>query len=198
MPRTVRATAAGLVEIRRRLAEPRPLLDRLGTIGVRAAQMAFVDQRFGGTMWEPRYPGMTAPWINIAGTLADLNAGRSTPLARRLNPTPAGVDTGQTRQSIAHRVLDDTSVQIGSAVPHAGRINFGGESRQKVTPTARRALALLLRKKKWKPYREKLGFLFQTDELRTQVVARPFLGMYPELADDMVAATERWVAEGRA
>jgi phage gpG-like protein len=196
--RTVRITPTGLVELRRRIEDAGPLLDRLGTIGVRAAQSAFVDQRFGAVRWSPRYATMDEPFLNIAGVVADLTAGRSTPKPNRRSRTPAGVDTGQLRMSVAHRVVDERSVQVGSTLPQASRIQFGGESRQKITRDVRHRLAVLLRKKKWKPYRERLGFLFATEEHRTSVVARPFVGVYPELAQDMVDATERWIAEGRS
>lgn len=162
-------------------ADMRPLLKKIGMLGVAQAQQAFRNQRLGSIIWPERYPGQSGPFINKAGAVADLSSGGRIK-DRRFERRPAGIDTGELSRSMTYKVTGDDTVDIGSPLEYADRFHDGGESDQPITPAVRTALA-----KEMKRFRKQggdrydavrtLGFLFRRDVLTTNAVARPFTGM---------------------
>ena len=188
----IRATPATIARVTARLGEPGPLLSRLGLLLVRESTKAFAEQSFDGVAWPERYPGQPTPRVNIAGVVADLNAGRN-PSRRRFDPRPANVDTNSLRRSISSRVdVASQSVEVGSWLAHAGRAHGGGETVQPVTGEVKRGLKLLLRRRP--DLRPRLAFLFHRTQLRTEVTPRPFVGVTSRTAPLLTAAAERYFA----
>jgi phage gpG-like protein len=103
------------------LDKPKKLLDAIGLIGVAYAQQSFEEQRLADKPWAPRMNP------NIPGIITDVNAGRD-PRPQRFTDRPALMDTGNLHGSIAHEVLSDEIVQIGSTLPYAEVHQIGGES----------------------------------------------------------------------
>lgn len=128
------------------LADPKPLLEALGLEAVAYSRDAFQKQAWGADPWPPRYPFQRAPKINVAGVLADFNAGK-TPPARRFEDSPALKDTGELRDSIVHRIVSQTEIEVGTSLEYAGVQNFGGESSQPVTDQAKTRLRKFLKSK---------------------------------------------------
>ncbi len=171
------------------------ILKAVGEMAVSDAQRHFDDQEFNGRPWKRRYPNQSPYTINVAGALADLSTSGNIK-ARRFSDRPAGIDTGELRNSIASRKVKSDTVEVGSTVPYAATVNFGGFSTQPVTPQAKRNLARFLKKKSNKRFGEFIGFLFKRDELRTRVTARKFIGVTPQLEKDIAELVEL-VIEGR-
>ena len=172
------------------------VLKAVGELAVSEAQRSFDDQEFGGQPWQRRYPNQSPFSINVAGVLQDLSESGEVK-ARRFEGRPAGVDTGQLRTSIASRTVKKGTIEVGSALPYASIVNFGGFSTQPVTKQARRNLARFLKKRGNRKYSKFVGFLFQRDELRTQVVPRKFIGVTSQLEKD-IAELVKLVIEGKA
>lgn len=183
-------SAADMMRLRAAVANFQAVGSEAGRLMTAQARRAFREQRLGSVDWSPRYPGSPEPFVNVAGAVADFNAGRSAPLARRFQRTPAGVDTGRLRGSLSYEA-GATQTVVGSTVPYASRIQFGGVSKQTLSADGRKNLAKFLRTKKGKVYRKRLGFLFSFPDLETNVVPRPFLGMTQTLAFDIVRLVSR-------
>lgn len=176
------------------------LMTQWGALMVEASQRAFVDQRFGDKDWPPRYPGMAPPFLNIAGSIQDFNAGRSAPKANRFKDRPALVDQGMAgglMGSITFAAEKD-SVEVGTNKPYAQLHQEGGESFLKVTEEGRRLGREWLFTKKGDPRKGREGYvkhlwpaLFR-GFLRQNVAPRPFLGVTPQLAEDLVRTTETY------
>ena len=116
------------------LADPARLLTHIGLIGTAYAQQAFEEQRLGDIPWAPR----AVP--NVAGIVRDVNSGKN-PGPNRFEDRPALVDTGVLQSSIAHEVLDDDTVEVGTTVPYADVHQRGGTvDRPLLTPVGRRQL----------------------------------------------------------
>lgn len=98
---------------------------QVGVLMKAAAQKAFVEQRRDGKEWRAR----KVP--NVFGIIADLAEDRRPP-ARRWEERPAGRDTGQLYGSLAFRLVRPDTVEVGSVLPHAGVINFGGKVESRV------------------------------------------------------------------
>ena len=101
---------------------------------------------------------------------------------RRFEPRPAGMDTGSLRRSMSFRATPLPKgglVEVGSVLPYAGRVQFGGESRQPITATIKANMAKFLRSKQGRGFRPKLGPLFRRETLITKAGARPFIGIRP-------------------
>lgn len=103
------------------LDNPRRLLNLIGLVGVAYAQQSFEDQRLADKPWAPRMNP------NIPGIINDVNAGRD-PRPQRFTDRPALIDTGNLRASIAHEVVSDEEVDVGSALPYAEVHQIGGTS----------------------------------------------------------------------
>lgn len=171
------------------------ILKAVGELAVSDAQKNFDDQEFGRQPWARRYPNQAPFTINVAGALADLSTSGDIK-ARRFEERPAGIDTGSLRNSIASRAIKNDTVEVGSTLPYAATVNFGGFSTQPVTPLAKRNLARFLKKGRNKKFGKFIGFLFQRDELRTKVKPRKFIGVTAQLEKDIAELVEL-VIEGR-
>jgi phage gpG-like protein len=192
--------------LRQKLAHPPPdLLANIGKLIVATSQQAFDDQGLGEFKWAPRYPRQSSPKVNIAGIVEDFRKGVNPPV-RRFEDRPALVDVGTLSGRLTYRVIDDLTVEAGSYLPYAGVHQHGGESRQTIDATVRANLATWLKTKRrshkrkvrkgeresgQEPFSKKLGFLFREDELVTQIGARPFVGITPELQVDIRRTIER-------
>lgn len=173
------------------------ILKVVGEMAVSDAQKNFDDQSFDGKPWDRRYPNQTPFRINVAGAISDLAKGPSVK-SRRLQARPAGLDTGNLRASISSKTVGATSVEVGSALEYADRVNRGsnkgGMSSLPVTSTVKDNLEIWLKKnKKFRPF---IGYVFKLDELRTNVAPRQFIGVTPTLEKDIAKLVEL-VIEGR-
>ncbi len=108
----------------RNLADPSRAVRLLGLELASRAKRAFIDQRRGPFDWKPR----ANP--NVPGILSDLRRG-SNPPERRFQDRPAGIDTGRLMADLssarAVTPAGNDSVIVGSKLPYAGLIQFGGE-----------------------------------------------------------------------
>lgn len=177
------------------LKNPERILEQVGVLMESASQKSFGDQEFGSFKWPGRYPNQTAPFVNLAGAVADWNAGGNIK-ARRFQPRPALFDTGALAASIRSRVIGRDKVEVGSALDHAAIHQWGGISTQPVTEDVKKKVAKFLLSAEGVAYRPKLRFLLQPGRtsLDTEVVQRPFLGIHEELERDIVATIEEQVA----
>jgi phage gpG-like protein len=173
--------------VRARAANPAPLLKAFGALLLKRSLDSFRAQGFFGFPWRPR----RVP--NVAGIVADLNAGR-TPPKRRFEPRPALVDTGKLRQSLAVRVVTD-AVEVGTVLPYAALQQAGGKTTIQLKPEARGSLANLLRKRP--ELGKALGGLLRRPRRTVKVPARPFVGITPKEADDLAATAARYLAGGQ-
>lgn len=192
-------------EMLKRLGNLKPLLKVWGLMGVSASQNAFTDQKFGDKVWPARYPNQAPPKLNIAGTVADFNAGRSSPKPNRFQDRPALVDEGYRGGlvgSISSEVVSDTAVEWGTTKPYAALHQKGGQSTQAITTAAKERISAWLFKKNGnvrsgrEPFVGKLWPLLGKSSITTNVAERPFVGIPTELANDMVKASEAFL-EGK-
>jgi phage gpG-like protein len=165
-------------KVRNLVDNPARLMPAVGQLLVSLSKRAFRDQRFGEMLWPSRYPTQAPPKINIAGAVQDLGHGPNVK-ARRFQDRPALLDTGMLQDSIVAKPGADR-VEVGSVMPYAKQHQVGGTSTQPITPAVRKNLGKFLKSAKGKPYRPKLGFLFQRKELKTKANARPFIGLTDE------------------
>ena len=157
-----------------------------------ASQRAFVDQRFGTSVWPPRYPNQQIPpFANVAGIVADFNRGMNAP-SRRFEKRPALRDTGEMLNRLrgsASASFGDFEVTYKSDVPYADTHQTGGKSTQPVSPQAKTMLKKLLKRRP--ELRPRLRFLLTIDELETEVNERPFIGVTEETKPKIVSTVER-------
>lgn len=176
-----------------------PLMKQLGALNVEASQNAFDEQKLGKTLWQPRYPGMRPPFLNIAGALQDFNAGKKAPKPNRFQDRPALIDEGMRgglKGSISFQVVNPTTEVTGSAKPYASLQHGGGRTSILITKQAKASIADWLWTKKGKSrkgregYESKLGPLTLPgrDSLEQKVIARPFIGITDELVGDFTSA----------
>jgi phage gpG-like protein len=122
-----------VVQLIGRLRDKDALLDAVGALLVRTSQRAFAEQRLGDVIWPERYEGGPEPFVNVAGLIADFNAGKTKPPNRRFDRRPALFDTGGLARSVSYRRVGADTVEAGSTEPHAGIHQQGGETTQPVT-----------------------------------------------------------------
>jgi len=179
--------ASGIIKsLRDKLDHPDEIFQGVGGLLVAQAHQAFRDQKFGDEVWPPRYPNQSAPKVNVAGVLSDINHGGK-PKSRRFEDRPALLDQGDLMKSIAP-TIDGTTVTHGSSLPYAQVSHAGGQSTQAVHPFARIVLAEFLKSNK--QYRKKLGFLFNVESLTTNHVPRPFIGLTDETEEKIIRIME--------
>ena len=179
--------ASGIIKsLRDKLDHPEKILEGVGGMLVSQAQNAFKEQRFGDEVWPPRYPNQSAPKVNVAGVLSDINHGGK-PKSRRFEDRPALLDQGDLMKSIAP-TIEGTTVTHGSSLPYAQVSHAGGESTQEVHPFAVLVLKDFLKKNK--QYSKKLGFLLHVPSLTTNHVPRPFIGLTDETEAKMIKLLE--------
>lgn len=185
----------------RRVEDPSPLLKKIGLALLRESSQAFELQRFGDVPWLVRYPNQSDPFVSYAGAVADLEKGPNIK-PRRFDRRPVLVDTNTLRRSLspASGMLGASKywVEVGTNLPY-GDVNHKGEvTVQQVTATVKKNLGLWLKKihnrakserrkgaltpktHKMLTASDRLVFLFHVDELSTQHVKRPFVGITPQ------------------
>lgn len=185
------------VRVRGALRNKGNMLTRIGALMVAGAQQAFRQQRFGSFEWPGRYPNQSEPVINVAGAVADFAGGASRPKARRFQRRPVLFDRGILRQTIASRNTGEDTVEVGTTTPYAATHQWGLVSTQPVNKDTKKRIAKWLLQDEAKPYRGKMRFLLQPNRssLDTEVVQRPFLGVTPEMEDDIRRTVEMSIAE---
>lgn len=201
MVRKIKLTFDNVAAFKRRLADPRPTLRRMGALMQAESQRSFQAQSYGGERWPARYEGQSEPFINVAGALSDVSRGRKI-RDRRFDRRKALIDTGTLRGSMTFRLKGAKSVSVGSTVPYASKHLFGLESRQAVTDIARQTLSKEYRRFKrgggsqFEAFK-KLGFLHTVRELTTKIQQRPFVGLFPGLQKRLVTTVEESLTEER-
>jgi len=118
---------AKMERFQRAVENPKAALTQIGAFMVSESQAAFKvgNQALGDKKWAPRAP------VNVFGILADFAAGKATPPNKRFQTTPALMDTGRLRGSIAFSVSGNT-VTVGSNLPYAAKHHFGLETESEV------------------------------------------------------------------
>lgn len=119
-----------LRKLKRALENPQPILKQIGAIVASDCRRAFEKQALGDIAWEPRYPGMKDPFLNIASALSDFISGRTTPKPNRFQDRPALVDSRNLRNTITSRVASSDTVLVGTNQQYANLHQEGGESIQ--------------------------------------------------------------------
>jgi len=176
-----------LERLREEARNPRALLESISLMLIGRAQRAFVDQKRGDQSWRPR----SVP--NRIGVLMDLKEGR-TPPSRRWDPTPAGVDTGRLRNSIAGTISGNV-VTVGSSLDYASKVQRGDTTTVQLDRDLRSRLAAWLRSlsgDEKKRARASFGFLFHTGSLTVTTPARPFLLITPQDRRDIRDLAKAW------
>lgn len=165
------------------LKNPSDAMKAIGAILVAESQLAFRDQKFDGKQWRER----SVP--NVFGIIADFAAGKPSPPKRRFAQRPVLKDTGRLFNTINFRVEGSHSVLVGSPLPYAGVLHQGGKiESEKVSTDVQSRLAKWL-KGKGKQWKSKLGFLLSKSmegkTLKSEVEARPFMGVTPQSREDI-------------
>jgi len=189
-------SARDVERLQARLAKPEVLLKRISRVVVASAKAAFVDQKLGEKVWAERYPVQEEPWINIAGAVSDWTKGGKVK-ERRFDKRPAVIDTRLLQRSMAAQgavKVNETSVEVGTVVSYAKHHQFGIPSKQPITETTRQGLTAFLKTARGKPFRAKLGFIYQDQELTTNVGERPFLGLTDQSRKDLLELCATHVA----
>lgn len=216
-------TISGVGQIRNlisKIEDPAPLMKKVGLVLLRESSRSFELQRFGDVPWLHRYPNQADPFVSYAGAVADLEKGPNIK-ARRFERRPALVDTNTLRRSLspASGMLGAGKywVEVGTNVGERADANQQGLTTvQAVTATVKKNLGLWLKKIHRKADRErragvitekthkqvtasdKLVFLFHVDELVTQHVKRPFVGITPQGDKDIQRVITEFFRRGVA
>jgi phage gpG-like protein len=167
------------------LADPTPLLARVGALVVAESQFAFQAQEFDGEQW-PERGGDDG--INLFGLLADMAADR-TPPQRRFEPRPALSDTGRLAASINFRV-SGKGVDVGTPMLYAQVHQEGGDTESVPLSTAVQSrLRDWLFSRAGAQYRSKLLWLTMPRvtgaTLTTTVPQRRFIGLTDEVREEI-------------
>lgn len=179
----------------RQLEKPTDALKQVGVIVTASSRQAFRDQSFDGQKWRDR----AVP--NIFGALEDFDTGRASPKPRRFDARPALVDTGTLRRSIAHRIVDKRTVEIGTTLDYAQTHNAGEESESvTITESIQKKLAKWLRGA-GQEWRGKMGFLlgerYTGERLKMRVPERRFIGITKQAQKAVIRAVGVAITEAR-
>lgn len=184
-----------LQRIAKRSAKPVAALKIAGTYVASENRRSFDRQKFGRKQWDKR----ATP--NVFGLLADFAKGRNAPPARRFSNSPALVDTGRLRGSIAWRIAGPRTVEIGSNLDYAALHNFGGETESvPLTKAVQTNLSRWLRGK-GKQWASRLGYLTAPSRrgttLKSKVPARQFIGITAPMQKEILQLAGAAVFEAR-
>jgi len=185
------------------LSNTESILKKIGALGVKSAQRAFRDQKFGGVSWPARYEGMEPPFINIAGALADFESGRARPKPNRFQDRPALIDEGfrgGLLASISWQLSGKDAVEWGSTKPYAETHQLGLPSTTRISVAGKRRVQEWLFQKR-APFAPRAGREGYVDKLWPPAVrgehtvntaARPFIGITDELESEIIQTIERF------
>lgn len=180
--------------LRSAFGDYRPLLDELGATLTHHSQDAFQRQAFGEYQWPARYWGRGAPFVNVAGALADLASGPNV-AGNRFDKRPALQDRGSLQSTITWNVLGRNEVQYGSPRDYAPDHQKGATRSIPIGAGIRYNLQRWLKRGDNAKYRSRLGFAFVQDDYTFQLIKRPFIGVTDEGQRDLLAATESYIAD---
>ncbi len=173
--------------IKEALADPRPPLIRIGAMLTTRSQDAFTDQGR-----EEEWPERITP--NIPGILSDLERG-ATPPARRFQPRPAAIDTGRLRNSITWHLIENAAVEVGTNLPYASLIQFGGVVMIPITGPMKSRLSDLIADDP--EHYETLEHLLHKDEWKQRVASRVFVTVTPTDEEDIIEVVRDWYTKPR-
>jgi len=169
-----------LEQLKNKTDNLKPLLSQIGTaVIVPDVQETIRSQTFNEKPWPKRYPNQSGAKVNVAGIIGDFTQGRN-PLQKRFVDSPV-LQSLEFIGSFTSRVVGADSVQVGTTWPFANIHHFGLASFQNITQTTRDNLSKFLKKERkkskerGKELSERLGFIFNTEVLETNVVERRFL-----------------------
>lgn len=191
----------GIVTLRGRVENPRPILKQIGALVESASLAAFREQALGDIEWPERYPNQDDPFVNIAGLIGDLEGGGAIK-ARRFERRPALIDRGLLKQSPKSDVVDDKTVVTGVSGPaaeYAETHQHGLVSSMPVSKQTKQKLAkLMLKGNQLEPYRRKLLSLLRPNlhVYHVEAARRPFLGVTDKASKEILDAVENYVATG--
>lgn len=146
-----------------------------------------------------RTQGRTVPWArrmtpNVPAVVASLNKS-ATPKPQHLRPGPALWDTGRLRNSITFKATKD-SLTIGTSVPYAETMQFGGTTHHTLTETGKVALTRFLGSAAGAEYRKgdaNLGWLFEQPSFDVEVAPRKFIEITDEDKADVAEIIRLWL-----
>ena len=169
----------------------RDILERIGAYMQGVTSRAFVDQGRGAS-----WPGRMTP--SVPSIVKQLNRGQN-PSWKYMRPAPALIDTGTLSRSIDYEVKG-RSVEVGTSVPYASKMQEGGSSEITLTGGGRRVLAEWLRglpRARRKEASANLGWLFRRPSFTVTARARPFLvvtdsdrATFAEIVSEELAAAQ--------
>lgn len=178
--------------LRSRVQDTTPLMERIGALMVSSIEKSFLEESRGGKRWPER--GQNSNIVkNVAGLIEDLNKG-GVVKSRRFDSRPVLKDTGFLARSIAFRVLDDTTMEVGTvAVDYARKQQEGGDVKIEISDRAADGIASLIRKR---PELEgELGKLLNADVYQTQIKPRTFVSFEKKDELETTAETIRFFAK---
>ena len=196
--------------------DPRDILESIGAYLVGQTNRAFVTQGLpGADKWKAKYPNQEDPVLSVAGVLQSFIDGEKPksvdmqrrPALRRSGNLMAFWDmTNKGAMSLKGRY----TVEIGASgwiAQYAGLQQWGGVSRQPVTPSTKSKIRAWLQEIKGDRQKavtdrdhmkykaiskkfeqaQKIGFLIKESitDLKTHVNPRPFLGVTPIMAKEI-------------
>lgn len=175
------------------------LMDAVGTILLDTSIEAFDKREWDGSPWPRRYPNQNPFVVNVAGLVSDMENG---PTDRdRRNPGTVMQDTGNLLGSLTFRVLNSTSVEMGTTVEYASRLQQGTPSSQAITETVKDNLETWLNNQDDpEELGDAVGWLFNVDQLVTTPHPRQFVptqGTLPkQTLEDIVKTATAFIESG--
>lgn len=158
----------------------RQALVRIGQFLTNRAQQTFPLQganRQG--KWFP-WPPRSNP--NYPAIIEDLRR-KSTLPQRRFEDRPAVMDLGRLMASINWRLVDKSTVEVGTNLPYASMQQFGGTRDININKTVHDNLAKYLRRNPLR--RPQLAWLFHRTAITWHVIPRPFVVIDAQDAKDI-------------
>lgn len=194
-----------LDRLARELPEPKRTLRKIGALLVAQGQKAFREQRFGAIKWKQRYANAPEPYLNKAGVLRALQAGKNPPARYTQSRVPALVDTGLLRRSLTSKSAVKEyklAVEYGTNVKYASIHQSGGAMTMNATGDLRKRIRAWLKKKANRKFWPRFGKILSKrapqSTIRTRIWPRPFIGITPELRAKVSVIVAEDLASGGA
>lgn len=170
----------------RNLGNPRAALKQIGALMAAESTRAFKVQRFGKDKWQERGP------VNVFGIIADFAAGKKKPPSHRFDRRPALQDTGRLAGSIAFKLIDLLTVEVGTNLEYASVHHTGGEVESETITDAVQTAIWNWLKNENQAMKRQLGFLLnpklRDEKLKGEVPRRPLVGITDQTRKDVLAA----------